>query len=74
VATRYDHPIRRALRPMIPHRMRLVMLSRLRRRALHRPELEPAVRRDLVEGYRDDILRLQARLGRDLSSWLRIDP
>jgi hypothetical protein len=74
VANRYDHPIRRVLRPMIPHRMRLMMLARLRRRALSRPVMEPAIRRDLVEGYREEILRLQTRLGRDLSSWLRTDP
>ena len=71
VATQYDHPIRRALRPVLPHRLRLVMLARLRSRALHRPTLDPDVRRDLVGGYREDILRLQERLGRDLAEWLR---
>ena len=71
VATRYDHPVRRLLRPLLPHRLRLVLLARLRAGALERPALDPAVRADLVAGYRDDLLRLQDRLGRDLAGWLR---
>jgi hypothetical protein len=71
VATRYDHPVRRLLRPLLPHRLRLVLLSRVRARALARPALDPAVRAALVAGYREDLLRLQDRLGRDLSAWLR---
>jgi len=70
VASRYDHPVRRVLRPILPHRMRLVMLSRLRARALERPTLDPEVRADLVRGYRGDVERLQERLGRDLSHWM----
>lgn len=35
------------------------------------PELCPADRAILVEYYRDDILRLQDLIGRDLSDWLR---
>jgi hypothetical protein len=70
MATRYDHPVRRALRPLLPHRLRLVLLARLRARSLERPTLDPDVRADLVAGYREDIERLQARLDRDLSAWL----
>ena len=31
------------------------------------------IRRELTEGYREDILNLQARIGRDLSHWLKND-
>jgi hypothetical protein len=34
------------------------------------PPLTPRVRRQLVEVYRGDILRLQELIDRDLSSWL----
>lgn len=72
VASNYDHPVRRVLRPLMPHRLRLALLSRLRERALERPALEKAVRADLVAGYRADLLRLQDRLGRDLGPWLTV--
>jgi len=72
VASTYDHPLRRVLRPFLPHRLRLALLSRLRERALERPTLDPKVRADLVAGYRDDVGRLQTRLGRDLSAWLTV--
>jgi hypothetical protein len=71
IATRYDHPVRRALRPFLPQRVRLRMLTRLRARSLTRPTMDPNVRADLVDGYREDILKLQNRLARDLSAWLR---
>jgi hypothetical protein len=35
------------------------------------PPIDPELRVGLVEGYREDILRLQELLGRDLSAWLR---
>jgi hypothetical protein len=35
-----------------------------------RPPLPQAIRRELTEVYRDDILALQGLLGRDLSGWL----
>ena len=38
------------------------------------PPLEPAVRRELVEAYREDVLRLEDLIGRDLSAWLRAEP
>ena len=38
------------------------------------PPLEPAVRRGLVEAYREDVLRLGDLLGRNLSAWLSVEP
>jgi hypothetical protein len=35
------------------------------------PELDPTVRHELEELFRDDVMRLQDLLRRDLSSWLR---
>jgi hypothetical protein len=36
-----------------------------------RPECPPEVRRALIPVFRDDILRTQDLIGRDLSAWLR---
>jgi hypothetical protein len=35
------------------------------------PPIDPELREELIEGYKDDILRLQDLIGRDLSIWLR---
>jgi hypothetical protein len=45
----------------------------VRKRALidESPPLEPEIRAELIEFYRDDILRLEGLIGRDLSLWLR---
>jgi hypothetical protein len=37
--------------------------------ALEPPPLDPEIRAKLVEGYREDVLRLQGLIGRDLSAW-----
>jgi hypothetical protein len=35
------------------------------------PPIDPGLREELIEGYKEDILRLQELIGRDLSIWLR---
>jgi hypothetical protein len=35
------------------------------------PPIDPETRRELIEGYREDVLKLQELIGRDLSAWLR---
>lgn len=37
------------------------------------PRLDPDLRSELMEGYKDDILKLQELLGRDLSVWLEVE-
>jgi len=39
-----------------------------------KPPLSSALRRELIQLYREDILELQALLQRDLSAWLKADP
>ncbi|TCJ15465.1 sulfotransferase [Rubrobacter taiwanensis] len=47
------------------------MRQRIQSRLLARPpRLDPAIRSELLEGYREEILRLQNLIGRDLSVWL----
>ena len=41
---------------------------------LVKPGLDPEIRRQLIDFYREDILRLQDLIGRDLSAWLAVEP
>lgn len=45
----------------------------MQRRNLDQPSLSPELRETLIGIYRDDILRLQDLIDRDLSSWLRVN-
>jgi hypothetical protein len=58
-------PVRRALKPLVPGRAR----RRIRRRNLHRPEMPAPARARLRDLYREDVRRLEALIGRDLSAW-----
>jgi hypothetical protein len=65
------HPLKRALKTVLPSRVRRSIKSRLLAPNLQRPApLEPAVRTHLIEVFRADVLELQGMLGRDLSLWL----
>jgi hypothetical protein len=48
-------------------KMRRVVQSRI---LTEPPPLDPELREGLIEGYKEDILRLQVLIGRDLSAWL----
>lgn len=65
------HPIKSLLKPLIPVKLRQRLVVTLRNQNLAKPEFPTAVRRELVELYREDILKLQALIKRDLSHWLR---
>jgi hypothetical protein len=60
--------IRTALRPWLPAGLRDLAMAGLGR-SLDRPSLEPELRAKLVEVFRDDVGRLEAAIGRDLSAW-----
>lgn len=62
--------VKALLRPLLPARLRLRLALALRAMNMRRPALDPVLQRDLVATYRDDVLRLQHLLRRDLSSWL----
>lgn len=57
------------LRPYLPSRV-LRIAGNIKDRNLVRPELAPDVRRQLIALYREDVLKLQDLIGRDLSDWL----
>lgn len=68
-------PLKTALKPLIPLKLRRRLVGRLvgniRDRNLVKPPFPPEVRAELVEDYREDILKLQNLTGRDLSAWLK---
>jgi len=62
---------RRAVKAVVPTRVRARLRRHVQEQNLVRPTpLDPALRAQLVETFRPDILELQTRLGRDLDAWL----
>jgi hypothetical protein len=55
----------------------VVFVNRVRQnlqgRLLVKPPIDPKIRRELLEGYKEDILKPQELVGRDLSLWLKDD-
>lgn len=69
-----DHWLRRLSRYVLPEAVRERILLRMKNVNLEKPPLSPEVRARLVDTYREDVLRLQALIGRDLSAWLAPAP
>lgn len=66
------NPLKKAIKPLLPEEVRWRIVARLKNRNLTEPPpLEPEVREELIEVYRQDILRLEGLIGRDLSAWLK---
>jgi len=68
------HAIKEGLKPFIPNRLRQEIVGRLRavveERALAKPELDIETRREVTDMYREDILRLESLIDKDLAHWL----
>lgn len=63
--------IRAGIRTLIPTGVRRRVTATVKSRNLRRPpQLSLEVRRQLIGAYREDILKLQVLIRRDLSSWL----
>ncbi|MGH2992863.1 MAG: sulfotransferase family protein [Solirubrobacterales bacterium] len=66
------NPLKRILKPFLPEKLRNRISANLRNHTLtDPPPLPEDAREELTESYRDDVLRLQRLIGRDLSGWLR---
>ena len=67
------NPVRSLLRPLVPNWIRRWLnrpVGSLWRGNLASQKLAPDMRRQLIDLYRDDILRLQELINRDLTGWL----
>jgi hypothetical protein len=69
---KYEHPVKRVLRPIllntIGKRYTEALVNYLIRR--NTLSMKPETRKRLIELYRDDILKLEGLIDRDLSAWL----
>ena len=66
------NPVKSALKPLLPQGLRRKLLVDLERRNLEKaPPIPSETRRRLVEEYREDVMKLQDLIGRDLSGWLK---
>lgn len=64
------NPIKTILKPFFPARLRQRIVTSLKNRNLVKPELSPEIRKQLLQVYREDIMKLQDLIQRDLSKWL----
>ena len=65
------NPLKTALRPFVPERLRERIFVNLKTRNLSEaPPMPEEARVELTEAYREDVLKLQDLIGRDLSGWL----
>ncbi len=64
---------KRLLRPLMPAAA-MKLYTKVKHSNLDKPPLDPEVRARLVALYRDDVLKLQDLIGRDLSHWLADKP
>lgn len=64
--------LNRMLRPFVPAAV-VTMVHRVRNRAVASGTITPATRQRLIAYFRDDILRTQDIIGRDLGHWLDAD-
>ncbi len=62
--------VKSAIRWLIPPGMRRQMKLKLQKRNRAKQDISPEIRQELMRDYREDILKLQDLIGRDLSSWL----
>lgn len=73
--SRPPEPVKAVVRAVLPRKRMLALQHRLRtsiqNRGLARPEFDPRVRQRLIDTFRDDVIKLQDLLGRDLSHWLK---
>jgi hypothetical protein len=62
--------VKKLVKTFVPSRWSRHIGDSLRRQNLTKPPLDPSLRQQLTEDYREDIKELQEMMGRDLSHWL----
>lgn len=64
-----QNPLVRYASPYLPHGVRRFFIN-IKQRNLRNPALSPILRKELIETFREDIVKLQTLINRDLSMWL----
>lgn len=63
--------IKKVIKPFLPEKLRKEIFIKLKKKQkLRKPELSSEVRQQLLPFFREDVLRLQELIGKDLSGWL----
>ena len=69
----YSNPLKTALKPFFPRALRKRLRVYVRNRNLNEgPQVSPGLRRELIEEHREDIVKLEELIQRDLSKWLEV--
>ena len=68
---RKDNPLKSAVKPFLPKKFRRKLLMSMQNKILAKPPFPEKERRQLAAEYRQDVLKLQDLIGRDLSGWLK---
>lgn len=63
--------LKSAMKPFIPQKLRRRLTTKVKMKNLAKPPFMPEVRAELLALFRDDVLRTQDLIGKDLSHWLR---
>ncbi|MDJ0553302.1 MAG: sulfotransferase domain-containing protein [Microcoleaceae cyanobacterium MO_207.B10] len=66
------NPIKDTIKHFLPTRFRKGVADNLKKKNLGKPELPQKIRKQLIAEYREDILKLQDLINRDLSKWLEV--
>ncbi len=64
------NPIKSGLKAILPEQFRKQIVSKIQKHNIAKPPLSPEVRQELNNLYREDILKLQELINRDLSEWI----
>ncbi|NJO77613.1 MAG: sulfotransferase [Cyanobacteria bacterium RM1_2_2] len=65
------NPIKLAIKPLLPKQLRQQVAGNIRKLNMaDKPSLSPETRQSLIKIYREDVLKLQDLIQKDLSSWL----
>ncbi len=65
-----NDPLKTIVKTFLPESVRRPIVNSLIQRSLHKPQLSPQLRHQLMQEYRQDIFQLQELIQRDLSHWL----
>jgi hypothetical protein len=63
--------LKTSVKAIMPQGLRRKLAMNLKNANLVKPEFSLEIRKQLIEIYREDILKLQNLIQRDLSSWLQ---
>ena len=63
--------IKNIMKPFIPFRVRRAIIGKIWQKKRYKPEMKRETRKFLIETYKDDILKLQQLVNRDLSHWIK---